>query len=418
MRAEKSLVRLRCVQYNSPIAAPVDHRLGEGMRLLDRMVLKEIATVFALGVLVLTFVMLTGKILRLVELIVSKGVGILTVLQLFFYGLPYSLVITIPMSVLLATLVTFTRLAGDAELLGFHGAGVSLLRLSRPAVFFGLLTTAVTLIITIWILPASNQALKGLVFQISQRQATVGLQEGVFTQLEGFTLYVERIDRKTQSMEGVFLVDNRIPKQQRIVIAQTGQFQSDPATLQITLLLHRGTIQVLSGEEVSGQYRYLSFMDQTLTIDFRRNLADPIQRTLGDQELSLTELLQRSAELKAQGKNYHPPLVEFHKKLAIPVCCLLFTLVGVPLGSRFRKGGRGISLAISVACALGYYMLIVAGEALGDRGLVSEAVVMWFPNALIAVVGTLLLLRSTVYPASILYLFTRRIAPVRAGLQG
>jgi len=390
------------------------------MKLLDRMVLKEMATVFALGVLVFTFVLLTNKILRLVELIVSRGVGLLTVLQLFLYILPYSLVVTIPMSVLLATLVTFTRLAGDSEILAFHGAGVSLLRLSRPAVFFGLLTTAITLVITIWILPVSNQAFKTMIFRMSQRQATVGIQEGIFnSELDGLILYVERIDRKTQGLEGVFLVDSRTPKQQRIIIAQKGQFRSDPSTLRLTLLLDQGTIQILSGGEASGQYRYLSFSDYTLTIDFGRNLPDPIQRTLGDQELSLAGLLQRAAELKAQGRNYHPPIVEFHKKLAIPICCLLFTLVGVPLGSRFRKGGRGISLAISTACALGYYLFIVGGEALGDRGLLPEVVAMWFPNALIAVVGTFLLVRTTVYPASIFSFFTRRPAPARAaGLQG
>jgi lipopolysaccharide export system permease protein len=323
------------------------------------------------------------------------------------------------MSVLLATLVTFTRLAGDAEILALHGAGVSLFRLSRPAVLFGLLTTAVTVVITIWILPVSNQALKGLIFQMSQRQATVGIQEGIFnSEMDGLILYVEKIDRKTQRLEGVFLVDNRTPAQQRIIIAQTGQFASDPSSLRLTLRLDQGTIQVLSGGETSGRYRHLTFTDYALTIDFGRNLTDPIQRTLGDQELSLAGLLQRSAELKAQGKNYHPPLVEFHKKLAIPVCCLLFTLVGVPLGSRFRKGGRGISIAISVACAIGYYMLIVAGEALGDRGILPEAAVMWFPNALIAGVGVFLLVRTTLYPAPLSYLFARRLTPARAGLQG
>ena len=418
MRGEKSLVRPRRVQYNPLIATAADHGVGKGMKLLDRSILYEMATVFALGVLVLTFVMLTSKILRLVELIVSKGVGILTVLQLFLYLLPYSLVITIPMSVLLATLVTFTRLAGDAELMAFHGAGVSLFRLSRPAILFGLLTTAITLVITIWILPASNQAFKGLIFRVSQRQATVGIQEGIFNEVEGVILYVERIDRKTQDLEGVFLVDNRTPKQQRIVIAETGRLQWDPATLRLTLHLQQGTIQALSGEEVNGQYRSISFRDQVVAVDIGNNLADPIQRSLGDQELSLTGLLQRAADLKAQGKNYHPPIVEFHKKLAIPVCCLLFTLVGVPLGSRFRKGGRGISIAISMACALGYYMLNVAGIALGNRGLLSEAVAMWFPNALIALLGTYLLVRTTVYPAPIFYIFTRRPVPARGGLQG
>src|SRR5512134_2864005 len=96
------------------------------MTLTDRRIVKEMTVAFLLGLMVFTFVLLTGKILRLVELIVSKGIGILTVLQLFLYILPYSLVVTIPMSALLATLATFTRLSTDGELLGLRGAGSSL----------------------------------------------------------------------------------------------------------------------------------------------------------------------------------------------------------------------------------------------------------------------------------------------------
>jgi lipopolysaccharide export system permease protein len=145
----------------------------------------------------------------------------------------------------------------------------------------------------------------------------------------------------------------------------------------------------------------LTFSDYQLTLDMGRGLADPLERPLGEQELTLSELRERAAALRAQGRNYHPPLVEFHKKLAIPVSCILFTLVGVPLGSRFRKGGRGISLIISVGFALGYYMLIVAGEAMGDRGLVPEAIAMWLPNFLIVLAGSLLFARAELFPATL-----------------
>ncbi|MFI5338949.1 MAG: LptF/LptG family permease [Candidatus Methylomirabilales bacterium] len=60
-------------------------------------------------------------------------------------------------------------------------------------------------------------------------------------------------------------------------------------------------------------------------------------------------------------RNYHPPIVEFHKKLAIPLSCALFTVAGVPLAIRIKRGGRGISLAISMAFALSYNVLIAAG---------------------------------------------------------
>jgi lipopolysaccharide export system permease protein len=334
-------------------------------------------------------------------LIVNKGVGILTVLQLFLYMLPYSLVVTIPMSVLLATLATFTRMGTDGEMLVLRGAGLSLLRLSRPAMLFGLLGSLLTLTITIWILPRSNHAFKSLVFQMTQQQASVGIQEGVFnSEFEGLVLYVDRVDPKTSRLEGVFIVDNRNPTERKIIVARNGRFISDPQILRMSLNLSDGSVH-LSASELSGRYRLLTFSDYQLTLDMGRGLADPLERPLGEQELTLSELRERAAALRAQGRNYHPPLVEFHKKLAIPVSCILFTLVGVPLGSRFRKGGRGISLIISVGFALGYYMLIVAGEAMGDRGLVPEAIAMWLPNFLIVLAGSLLFARAELFPATL-----------------
>ena len=371
------------------------------MTLLDRATLKEMAAAFGLGLMIFTFVLLTNKILRLVELIVNKGVGILTVLQLFLYILPYSLVVTIPMSVLLATQTTFTRLGADGELLALRGAGLSLLRLTRPAVWFGLAASALTFLISIWILPFSNHAFKNLVFQMTQRQAAVGIQEGVFnSDFEGLILYVEHVDPKTSRLEGIFLVDNRDPAERRVIVARDGRFISDPQNLRLGLNLSQGTIH-LSASELTGRYRLLTFSDYRLTLDMNRNFADPVQRPMGEQELTLTELRGRAATLRSQGRNYHPPLVEFHKKLAIPISCVLFTLVGVPMGSRFRKGGRGLSLAISVGFALGYYLLIVAGEGTANRGLVPEALAMWLPNLLIALGGCLLLMRAECFPASL-----------------
>ncbi|HYL82423.1 MAG TPA: LPS export ABC transporter permease LptF [Candidatus Acidoferrum sp.] len=378
------------------------------MKLIDRAILKELAQAFSLGLMVFTFVLLTNKILRLVELIVNKGVGVFTVFQLFIYILPYSLVVPIPMSVLLATLATYSRLGADGEILAMRGAGLSLVRLARPAVWFGLATMLLTFTITIWILPFSNHAFKNLVFQMTRRQATVGIQEGIFNaDLEGLILYVEHVDPVTSKLEGVFLVDSRNPAERRVIVAQSGYFTSDPKNLRMGLSLSQGSIQ-LSTAELTGRYRLLTFGDYNLTFDLGRGLADPIQRSPGEQELTLAALRERARSLRALGQNYHPPMVEFHKKLAIPFSCLLFILVGVPLGSRIRRGGRGLSLAISVGCAMGYYMLIVAGEGLGDRGLAPEALTMWLPNLLIAVGGSLLLLWAEIQPATLRQSLTSR----------
>jgi lipopolysaccharide export system permease protein len=372
------------------------------VKLIDRIILKEMAAAFSLGLMIFTFVLLMNKILRLVELIVNKGVGIDAVLKLFLYILPYSLVVTIPMSVLLAVLVTFTRLAADGEVLALKASGVSVLRLSRPAVVFGLLGSLITLVITIWILPSSNRAFKGLVFEMTRRQVSVGIQEGIFNNLfDGLILYVERLDARTNRLEGIFLVDARNRNERRVIVARDGHFTSDPEQLRLGLSLTQGSIH-LTGSEMSGRFRLLTFATYALTLDIGRTLPEPMQRPLGEQELTLAELQERAATQRAQGQNYHPALVEFHKKLAIPFSCLLFAVVAVPLGSRIRRGGRGWSLTISAGCALGYYLLLVAGEGLGDRGLIHEALAMWLPNLLAAAAGVVLLLRAELAPATLL----------------
>jgi len=369
------------------------------MTLLDRSIFKEMAAAFGIGLMVFTFVLLTNKILRLVELIVSKGVGLWTVAQLFAYILPYSLVVTIPMSVLLAVLATFTRMSTDGEVVVLHGAGLSLARVARPALLFGLLGTVCTLIIAIWILPYSNFAFKTLVFEMARRQASVGIQEGIFNSpIDGLLLYVERLDPKSFRMEGIFLVDSRNPNEQQIIVAREGRFTSDPSSLRLGLELHRGSIN-LTGKESNGRYRVLAFADYALNLDLSRLLPAPSQRMLGEQELTIRELRERSEELRSRGQNYHPPLVEIHKKLAIPFSCLLFPLVAVPLGSRLKKGGRGVSLVLSVGVALGYYMLIVGGEGLGDRGRMPAALAMWLPNLLVGMAGAALFVRASRGPA-------------------
>ncbi len=380
------------------------------MRLVERTIFKEMTAAFFLGLMVFTFVLLTNRILRLVELIVNKGVGIGTVLQLFLYVLPYSLIVTIPMSVLLATLATFTRMSADGELLALRSAGVGIGRLLRPGLVFGIVATIAAFIISVWVLPFSNQAFRNLIFEMARRQVAVGIQEGIFNNLfDGLVLFVEHLDARTSEMKGVFLVDSRNGNERRVIVARSGKFASDPNEQRLSLSLQNGSVH-FSGTEATGRYRLLTFQDYALTLDASRPFADPFQRSLDEQELTLDGLKERAATLRAAGKNYHPPLVQYHKKLALPFACLLFVLVGVPLGSRIRRGGRGLSLALSVAFALGYYLLTVAGEGLGGRGYLPELIAMWLPNVLVALGGCVLLVHAQVHPARLREAFGRRVA--------
>jgi lipopolysaccharide export system permease protein len=82
-------------------------------------------------------------------------------------------------------------------------------------------------------------------------------------------------------------------------------------------------------------------------------------------------------------------MVEVHKKWALSVSCLVFILVGIPLALRFPRGGMGLVLGGGMVVFALYYVGLVAGESLGDRGILTPFVAMWSPNILLATVGLL-----------------------------
>ncbi len=93
-------------------------------------------------------------------------------------------------------------------------------------------------------------------------------------------------------------------------------------------------------------------------------------------------------------KNNNKFLVEIHKKFTLAVACILFTLVGAPLGILVKRGGITIASALSIAFFLIYYILLIWGEQLADRALLDPAIGSWMPNIILLIVGLIILFLS------------------------
>ena len=103
-------------------------------KILHKYIFYELASPFALGLLVFTFILLMNKILRLVDLLVNKGVSLVEVCTLIGYLMPSFLVLTLPMAILLAILIALGKFSSDAELMAMKASGVSLYQLLPPFV--------------------------------------------------------------------------------------------------------------------------------------------------------------------------------------------------------------------------------------------------------------------------------------------
>src|SRR5687767_11706748 len=135
-------------------------------KLLDRYIFTELLSPFTLSLGTLCFIMLTRELLRLVELLVSKGVGLWAVLKVFAHLLPSFLVLTLPIAGIIASITAFGRLSLDKELVAMRAAGLSLLRLAWPVFIFSSLVFGLTLVLSQWGQPWTSVSLKKLALSL------------------------------------------------------------------------------------------------------------------------------------------------------------------------------------------------------------------------------------------------------------
>ncbi|MGH7265827.1 MAG: LPS export ABC transporter permease LptF, partial [Candidatus Rokuibacteriota bacterium] len=364
------------------------------MRILDRYVWKELIVPFLLGLFVFTFLLLLDKIFDLTDLLINKGVPVHLGVLLLAHLMPAFLVLTIPMGFLLAILVAFGRLSADMEIVALKASGVSPLRLLRPVLVFGLAATVATALLMIEAVPRANHGFRSLLFDIIRSRASVGLNERVFNDSFGqYVIYVEEMATDRASLRNVFVADERNPEELRIITAQEGRLLSDEASQRVVLRLVNGSVHEMSARALR-KYRQVAFAQYDLALTFDNSLVRRADAPKGDREMTLTELRQQAAQAAQSRVNANPYRVEIHKKYAVPAACLVFAVVGVPLGIRAPRGGRWAAFVLFLPIVLFYHVALTLGETMGDAGRLPPWLAMWGPNLVVTALGGYLLWAS------------------------
>ncbi|MGH2670495.1 MAG: LptF/LptG family permease, partial [bacterium] len=207
-------------------------------RILNRYVFLEVLVPFFFGLAVFTFVLLIARILKLIEMVVNRGVPLLEMLKVFSLILPAFLEVTVPMALLLVILLGFGRLSSDSELVALKTCGISLYQTIVPVSVFTAMTCILTFVIATTVRPWSNGALKRELFEVVKSRATAGFREKVFNNdFPGMVIYVEEIEAGGGALKGILIADARSPSQQNTVIAKIGLVIPNEDTKSVTLRL-------------------------------------------------------------------------------------------------------------------------------------------------------------------------------------
>ena len=374
------------------------------MKTLHRYILGELVSYLLISLFFLTFVLLLHRMFQFTDLVVNRGVPISIVAQFLIAALPVLLLITLPMSTLIASIMAFSRLSSDSESLAMTASGMTFYSQLIPVGVVGVATALLSGFLMMFGLPWSqNTTLEVRQEMLHSRVATFDLREQVFHDgFDGIMFYVREIESSGKVMKGIMISDTTEAGTNRVIFADRGMLFKSSSSPKVWLRLVRGTVHTVSDtEKTSGKkisandgsslprnnYQITRFESHDLNFDLTKTIGKTkaLRRSL--RAFPLDELRNKLKEHEPGTSRYNAILVELHKKFSVPFTCLILALLGAPLGLQNRRSGRHGGLALSLGVLILYYLLVTFAEGVAESGQISAAVAVWSPNILLALLA-------------------------------
>lgn len=355
------------------------------MRILTRYFLREHATSFSLSLLLFTFILLMDRIFDLINMVVTKGVGIPLMLRLLSYTLPFTLTLSLPMSALLAILLALGRFNQDNEITAIKASGISTLQVMTPLFITALILSITTLYLNDKIVPATNHRFKDLYTEIVFKQPVLKLAEHTFIDIQDNKFYFEELDKQNSTFKGAIIYLNEKDNFPMMITAERGSFTSDPQ-LGLILQLVNGIRHLVDKNDFC-KYNRTYFTTYTLSVHLAENDSQRHIRYKSLREMTKQELKTEITRLQQNKVNAQSIVVEYHLRNVIPFACLAFAMIAIPLGLRPKQSSKSLGFGLSLILILLYYVLLITGITLGERGFVKPILAVWLPNIIIGAVG-------------------------------
>jgi lipopolysaccharide export system permease protein len=412
---------------------------------LSLYVLRQHLLPFVLGFSLIVFVLVLDVVLQMLDQVLSKGLSAGLALQLFRFNLAWIIALAVPMAVLVAVLMAYGRMAADNEILALKASGISFTRVLIPT----LVTACLLAVLMVWfndrVLPDWNHKARNLAVTLKRAKAALVLKqkEGVFIRdLGPYSLLVRDVDEEANLLYDLTLYDTGHPGPPTTLRAARGKVEIFDDGGYIRLMLEDGEAHEIDAQDPS-QFTRSTFSRQVVHIrDSKRDLSPNYRSSYrSDREMDVRAMLRavdglRSENQRALGhidstakafveslataapaeegmrtesrrvanrlhkqwrlfesrqRRANAFLVEIHKKYSIAVACIVFVLVGAPLGALVRARGAAVSVTLSLVFFFAYWMFLIGGEELADRGFIPPWTAMWAPNVVFGVIGAMLL---------------------------
>jgi lipopolysaccharide export system permease protein len=392
---------------------------------IDRYFIREFIPPFAFTLFALTFILLMDQLFRLIDLIVRKGLPLNIVGLILVYTLPLIVSYTAPMAILVAIVMSFGRFAQDNEILALKTCGFPFRSILKTPLVIVSLFMLFLIFFNNGVVPEANHRVRNLLLDVARKRPAVRLPEGVFSnEFPGYTIYIQRKDERTSRIFEVTIYDLR---NNVIVTAPRGELQNLEEEGVIKFILYDGELHQLIEE---GRYQKTRFTKDIINMKVDTELIRRERKARSEDELDVKSLVkkintlnreiaglrhetdklgreslekyragdelvletaqfqmnQKTAQWRGKVRDRARYEIELNKKFSLAFACLIFLILGAPLGYLFRRGGIA-GIIVGVLLFSLYYILVLSGEEFADRRGFSPFWAMWLPNLVILVPG-------------------------------
>lgn len=361
------------------------------MRILRNYILKEFIWPFLISLAVFTFVMVTGNVVKMADMIINKGVSPIAMFKIFIALIPYLLSYTLPMAMLTATIMCFGRLASDNEVVAMKASGISLYRIGFPVIIFAFVVSIFQVYLNDTIIARSHYYTRRIIKEVGIKNPTAYLESGVFIkEFKDYIIFIHGISGNKLDNIRIYKIQENEPT--RTIIAQKGEFETFPDKDLILLKLINGTADEPDPKDPSVFYK-VNFKKYTLSLNLAEKLSGAMV-SKKTKDMSIRELKDEILQMKAANVKPTPLVTSIHKKLALAFSSFVFVLIGLPIAINTRRREKSVAFGMSLVIVLLYYGILIGGEALSLKEIVPPLIGMWAGNVIFLVAGIFLIIRT------------------------
>jgi LPS export ABC transporter permease LptF len=358
------------------------------MKLIDRYVSRQLIVNLVFAIVVLSLVLVIGNIFRkLLPLLVNHDLPVEYLVGFVAYVLPFSLIFTIPWGLLTAVLLVFGRMSADNELIALRSNGVSISRICIPLVVISILCTAASVWLNVDVAPAAQEQMRSTVFNLATRNpmALFGSDQ-IIDQFPGHKIYVGKKDGNNLENIIVFEInDDSMPM--KVTYARTGSLEADLPNKRILMHLFAARYQQRDDYDPFDLNRMrdgINVAEGTLPISLEE-LYEKEKRRASRSMLSIEQLLEQLKDNDPKMRS--SSRTEINKRFSFPLACIVFSLVGVPLGITAHRRETSFGFAMSLVIGVFYFLFIIIADTLRSNAKLHPELLVWFPNLLFLVLG-------------------------------